>query len=274
MCTYEQWAERAEQAARAAGVILRRMQPTITAREKAPKDLVSEADWESQRAIRQLLAAHYPDYGFLGEESPGGKQQKLPPGYVWIVDPLDGTSNYVHGVPSYAVSIALWCDHQPLVGVVLDPVLDECFVAIRGHGARLNGRPIAPSRCRALRDALVAASLGPQVPRGSVEVARLVEAIHEAQGVRRTGSAALNLCYVACGRFDGYWATSVSLWDVAAGLLLVEEAGGCVTNLHGGAFRYWQPEVLVSASQELHTQLLEMLRRAEGTLSPSGPAVS
>ncbi len=260
-----QLAERAEQAARAAGRVLRRMQHAVKAREKAPKDLVSDADCEAQRAIRQVLETYYPKHGFLGEEGSAGSLPTLPHGYYWVVDPLDGTSNYVHGVPSYAVSIAFWHERVPLVGVVLDPVLDECFVARRGQGAWLNGHPIRPSGCQTLREALVAVSLAAQVPRGSVEVARMVEAIHEAQAVRRTGSAALNMCYVACGRFDGYWATSVKLWDVAAGILLVEEAGGCITDLSGGQFRAESPEVLVSASPSLHEALLQLLRRAEAS---------
>lgn len=263
MVPYQRWIETAEAAARKAGLLLRRMQRQITAREKAPKDLVSEADLAAQRTLRQALLDPFPEYGFLGEEEPQLLERLSEFDYCWVVDPLDGTSNYVHGVPSYAISIALWHANAPLIGIVWDPILQECYRAVRGKGATLNGKPIHPSGCRRLREALVAASLAPQVARGSVEVARLVEAIYEAQAVRRTGSAALNLCYVAAGRFDGYWATSVRLWDVAAGLLLVEEAGGVATGLQGEPFDWQRPEVLVAATVELHAELMEMLRRAD-----------
>jgi len=246
------------------------MQRQVAAREKGPKDLVSEADVASQQFLRRSLLGQFPDYGFVGEEDPDSWDQLQQHEYCWVVDPLDGTSNYVHGIPSYAVSVALWHQDRALVGVVWDPVLQELFRAAEGHGALLNGKAIRPSSCTRLADALVAASLSPMVPRGSVEVARLVEAIHEAQGVRRTGSAALNLCYVAAGRFDGYWATSVRLWDVAAGALLVRESGGIVSNLEGGPVDWRRPQVLVSATDALHGQLVAMLRRAEAVSGAGG----
>src|SRR5262249_39408329 len=149
--------------------------------------------------------------------------------YCWVVDPLDGTTNYVHQLPHYAVSIALVERGRPIVGVILDPVHNECFAAQRGRGATLNGHAIRTSRAQELSQALVAASFAAQVVPGSRELDQFVAAVLECQAVRRTGSAALNMAYVACGRMDAFWALSTKAWDVAAGAVIVEEAGGVVS---------------------------------------------
>lgn len=240
----------------------------FTAREKSPRDLVTEADVASQVAIQKLLAEQFPSHLFVGEEECSGdagvlSHQNISSEYRWIVDPLDGTANYVHGMPNWAVSIALAHHDELLVGTVFDPILNECFSAARGGGAFLNGQPIRGSGCQRLSQAMIAASFSANIPRGSPEIGRFVEMLHECQSIRRLGSCALNLCYVAAGRLDGYWATAVKSWDAAAGVLIVEEAGGIVTNLRGGPLNLERPELLAAASPELQQQLIGVLAKGE-----------
>jgi myo-inositol-1(or 4)-monophosphatase len=256
-----------EQAARIGGAILQDWAHRITVREKGPKDLVTEADFASQQAIQEFVLSTFPDHSFLGEESDaaansnGGGQ--VTGDFCWIVDPLDGTLNYIRGMPSYAVSVALERRGEVLAGVVFDPMLDECFAAARGHGACLNGKPIRASQCRSLSEALVAISFSADVPRDSIEVRRFVEALHAAQSVRRTGSAALNLCYVGSGRLDAYFASSIKSWDVAAGILIAREAGAVITSITGREFDLRRPDLAVAATSDLHTELMQALSRAE-----------
>jgi myo-inositol-1(or 4)-monophosphatase len=144
--------------------------------------------------------------------------------------------------------------------VVYDPVADECFAAARGEGATLNGERLQTSACQSLGTAMIAASFSPNVPRNSPEVTRFVEVLHSCQSVRRLGSAALNLCYVGCGRLDGYWATSIKRWDIAAGMLVLLEAGGVISSLEGAPVDLGRPEVVATASVPLHSQLLSTLK--------------
>jgi myo-inositol-1(or 4)-monophosphatase len=238
-------------------------------REKGPRDLVSQADLAAQEAIRGVIHKAFPDHDFLSEEDAADRKAKgqkpIPPRrseFRWIVDPLDGTTNYVHHLPGYAVSIALQRDDEIELGVVFDPLSEECFVAERGKGAKLNGKPLKTSGCRELDRALIAVSFSPHVTRDSSEIKRFVEVLLASQSVRRMGSAALNLCYVAAGRLDGNLATSVSIWDVAAGLLMVEEAGGAISGLDGGPLQLEQPELLSAASQPLLTELTTTVAKA------------
>ena len=251
-----------EQAARAAGKLLLEMQNHMLGREKGPNDLVSEADLAAQETIRTILLGAFPEHGFLGEEDAPSERLSLAasPEFCWVVDPLDGTTNYLHRLQTFAVSIALLQRGKLLCGTVFDPVANEFYWAERGAGAWLNDQRLQVSDCQHAAKALVAASLAPHVPRGSKEVDRFMEAIHRCQGVRRLGSAALNLSYVAAGRLDAYWATSVKIWDVAAGLLLVEEAGGTVCDIHGKTLNLEKPELLASSSLSLSEELLEMLK--------------
>ncbi|MBW8885260.1 MAG: inositol monophosphatase, partial [Planctomycetia bacterium] len=174
----------------------------------------------------------------------------------WIVDPLDGTTNYVHHLPGYAVSIALQRGDEIELGVIFDPLSEECFVAERGKGANLNGKPLKTSGCQPIDKALIAVSFSPHVSRDSPEIRRFTEVLLASQSVRRMGSAALNLCYVGAGRLDGYLATSVSIWDVAAGLLIASEAGGAVSALDGGPLNLERPELLAAASKHLLDDLV------------------
>ncbi len=256
-----------EQAARAGAAVLIQMRRGFRVREKGPRDLVTEADTASQAAIRSVLLDAFPDHGFLGEETlpDGGAKESGAPGgpaaeYRWVVDPLDGTVNYVHQLPGYAVSVALERAGEPVVGAVLDPIIDECFTARAGGGAFLNGEPIRVGDCTLLDQALVAVSFSSNVPRGSPEIARFVEALHACQSLRRMGSAALNLCYVASGRLDAYFATSLKRWDAAAGVLIVREAGGVVSDLAGGSLDLGRPSLMAAGTPVLHAALMDVLR--------------
>ena len=246
-----------ERAARAGGEVLRSWSGRLAVREKAPADLVTEADLAAQQVVREVLLGAFPDHGFLGEE--GGSAEAGIEGYRWVVDPLDGTMNFVHGVPEYAVSIALEQAGHVLVGTVFNPVSGECFRAEAGKGAFLNGRRLQTSGVGVASDALVAASLPPRVRRGSRELEQLINVIEQCQGLRRTGSAALNLCFVAAGRFDAYWATTTHAWDIAAGMLIVHEAGGVMTDLSGRPVDLDRPQFVAAATRSLHTQICELL---------------
>jgi myo-inositol-1(or 4)-monophosphatase len=259
----EELREVAEQAARSAGRLLCQMQNGISAREKGPADLVTEADLAAQRAIRSILLEATPQFGFVGEEDDEHRQEAQGDGteFCWIVDPLDGTTNYVHGLDNYCVSVALRRASRVVLGIVFDPVREEMYAAIEGKGACMNGRVLETSSQRRMDLALLAASFAARVPRNSPEIGRFVEVLHRCQAVRRLGSAALNLCYVAAGRLDGYWATSVKSWDVAAGTLCVQEAGGTVTGLDGSPFCLRRPHLASAATADLHAELLEILAR-------------
>lgn len=259
-----------EQAARMGGRVLLDWQGRINPREKAPKDLVSEADLASQQAIYEIIHRAFPNHDFLGEEGDPSENAQLESEFRWIVDPLDGTINYVHRLPAFSVSVALECRGEVQVGVVYDPIADECFSAVRGAGAFLNGEKIYVSNCESLREALAAASFSAGVARDSEEISRFLDVLVKCQALRRMGSAALNLAYLATGRLDAYWATSVKVWDVAAGLLLVREAGGLISGVDGEPFDLSRPQFAAAATSALHTELVSTLRR--GTNSTLGNA--
>jgi len=248
-----------ERAARAGGRVLLDWRDRFQSREKGPRDLVTEADLASQRTIQEIVLGTFPEHAFLGEEGAGVEAVGQP---RWIVDPLDGTMNYVHQLPGYAVSVALEHEGRLLAAAVYDPLLDEMYTAAAGEGARLNDRPIQVSHCTGLPQALVAASFSTDVQIGSVEMRRFEQVLVRAQSLRRLGSAALNLCYLSAGRLDAYWATSVKIWDVAAGILLLREAGGVVYCIDGGALDLHDPRFVAASTASLHGELDELLRRA------------
>ncbi|MDH3718463.1 MAG: inositol monophosphatase [Planctomycetota bacterium] len=258
-----------ESLARLGGDVLRRWEGRFRVREKGPADLVTEADLESQEAIRARVAELYPDDLFVGEEDAGQADAaqaaktwaNASDRIVWIVDPLDGTTNYAHGVPHYGVSVAATRGGEVLAGAVYNPTADECFTAESSGAARLNGQPIRVSGIERLSEALVAASIPSVVQRDSAEVTNLLNVLESAQSFRRSGSAALNMCYVAAGRYDAYWATETKAWDVAAGWLIVERAGGVVRGLDGGRFQLKVPTPLAAATQSLSDQLVALMQR-------------
>jgi myo-inositol-1(or 4)-monophosphatase len=255
-----EYLEVCEKAARLGGKVLLDWAGRFATREKAPADLVTDADLASQEAIRKFLLGTYPTHDFLGEE--GGVSPKVASPYRWIVDPLDGTTNYVHQFPNYCVSIALEHAGEMLVGVVFDPTTNECYKASRGGGAWLNDKRLSVSAIDDVSKALVAVSFPNKVTKGSPDIDDFVEVLIAAQATRRLGSAALNLCYLAAGRFDGYWATNTKIWDVAAALLIVREAGGLFTDIDGAPFRPDRPSFLSASTKRLHDQLRELLGRS------------
>ena len=256
-----QFVEICEKAARAGGQVLLDWQGKISVREKGPKDLVTEADLASQQVIKKMLLGEFPDHRFLGEEDQPdhAATDDRDEGYCWICDPLDGTTNYVHHLPNYAVSIGLRRADEMLVGVVFDPTTNECFSAVQGGGAYLNGQPIRVSDCTELSQALVAVSLPPHVARDAPEVEQFLDVLVQCQALRRLGSPALNLSYLAAGRLDGYWAVNTKIWDIAAGVLLVQEAGGQVSSSRGGTFEREIPGFVAAASSELRRELMALI---------------
>jgi myo-inositol-1(or 4)-monophosphatase len=258
-------------AAHSAGKILREMLETAEVREKAPKDLVTDADIAAQNEIEKQIMSAFPSHRFIGEESSGNLQLSLETSdteWRWLVDPLDGTANYAHRLPNFAVSIALMQGSRIALGVVFDPMADEIYTAVHGDGARVNDRPIHASQCTQLDQALVAASFPPQVRKDSIEIQQFIEVLVRSQSVRRLGSAALNLCFVAHGRLDAYWANQLKTWDMAAGVLIAREAGACVSKPNGQAFDPWHGEVLATATPSLNRELQQCLGTSRNAQLP------
>jgi len=253
------------EAAQAAASELMSRRDNREVREKAPKDLVTDADLAAQQVIRSILLGAFQGYAFVGEE----EGETEPPPAVrrgdpdappcWIVDPLDGTINYAHRLQTFAVSIALYARGKMRLGVILDPVANECFTAVDGSGAFCNDQPIRVSGCQELSQSLVACSFPAGVRRNDAEVTRFLQVIEQCQSLRRLGSCALNMCYVAAGRLDAYWATSVSSWDSAAGAVIAREAGAVLTAYDGASFDDWLPKFLLSGSQQLHRAMIPLL---------------
>lgn len=225
---------------------------------KGPADFVSTADQRTERILIQELSKARPGYGFLVEES--GTIEGPDKSHRFIIDPLDGTTNFLHGLPHFAISIALEREGQIVSAVVYNPVTDEMFTAEKSHGAYLNDRRLRVGARKSLRESLVATGI-PFHGHGDHEkfVGELESVMAEVSGVRRFGSAALDLAWVAAGRFDAFWESGLSSWDIAAGLLLVREAGGAVTDLRGGAHMLETGDVL-AANENLHPILLKLLR--------------
>jgi myo-inositol-1(or 4)-monophosphatase len=251
-----------EQAARAAGAVLIDLAGRAEVRKKGPADLVTEADLAAQRVVEKTVLGAFPDHCLLGEEDPPEQSGAARAEFRWIVDPLDGTTNFVHGVPHYSVSLALERNGDLLTGAVYDPVHDACFTATAGEGAFLDGRPIRTSGVAELTEALAVVGFPPQAPRDAPDVLVFLEALTGCHAIRRTGSAALNLCYLAAGRFDVYWSFSTKVWDVAAGVLLVREAGGTVSGPDGRQFVLDSGHFLAAANGPLHAQLCRLVARA------------
>ena len=227
---------------------------------KGPADFVSNADLRAEKTLRAELQKARPDFGFLMEET--GESQGRDPSHRWIVDPLDGTTNFLHGLPHWSISIALERDGEIVAGVVYEPVKDELFWAEKGGGAFNNQQRLRVSGRRRLEDAVIATGM-PFKGRGDHQafMTQLDAVMSEVAGIRRFGSAALDLAYVAAGRFDGFWESGLSSWDMAAGLLLVTEAGGFATEIDGGRKPLTSGNVL-AANDQLHHQLGKLLRGA------------
>jgi myo-inositol-1(or 4)-monophosphatase len=244
----QQWLEIATEAALSGGAVLEQFWGKLTQIEEKgrPGDLVTEADKAAEAAVLAVLGRHLPaSHAILAEESGQAGDQTSP--YLWAIDPLDGTTNYAHQYPFCAVSVGLLIEGQPSLGVVYNPVLRELFRAATGLGATLNRRPIRVSGTEALADSLLVTGFAYD-RRETLDnnYAEFCHFTHLTQGVRRGGSASVDLAYVACGRLDGYWERGLSPWDLAAGVVLVQEAGGQVSAYDGSTFDIWSGRILAS----------------------------
>ncbi|MGA7932419.1 MAG: inositol monophosphatase family protein [Kovacikia sp.] len=251
----------ATEAALAAGVILQDYLGNLeTIEEKGrPGDLVTEADKAAEAAILKVLHRHVPEHTILAEES--GRLGNLESDYLWAIDPLDGTTNYAHQYPVSAVSVGLMINGMPQVGVILDPFRQELFRAAKGLGATRNRRPMRVSKTTNLEKSLLVTGFAyDRRQTTDNNYAEFCYLTHLTQGVRRSGSAALDLAYVACGRFDGYWERGLSPWDITAGLVILEEAGGKVTAYDGGPFQLNSGRILAT-NGHIHDSLSRELLR-------------
>ena len=231
---------------------------SLTVTPKGRNDFVSEVDRQAEREIVNIPQKAYPSHGFLGEE--GGHQGSARGDFVWVIDPLDGTTNFLHGFPQFAVSIALMHRGHLECGVIYDPLRQELFTAKRGGGAMLNSRRLRVSKQNTLKAALLGTGF-PFKDQSQVVayLGMLRELMKDTAGIRRAGSAALDLAYVACGRLDGFWEIGLKQWDMAAGILLIQEAGGIVTDLENGD-KYLETGNVLTANPRLHGFMFEAIR--------------
>jgi myo-inositol-1(or 4)-monophosphatase len=249
------------QAAAGAGSLIREQwQQPKSIDYKGAIDLVTSVDRESERRIVEVLRSNFPGHSILAEEETDrvGNQGN----HRWIIDPLDGTTNFAHGYPQFCVSVALEYDGEVILGLVYDPLRRECFRAVKGRGATLNGGPIHISGVSELDKALLATGFPyDQREKADYYLTFFKAFMTRSQGIRRDGSAALDLCYVACGRIDGFWELKLRPWDTAAGALIVEEAGGRVSDLSGNKFSIWGEETLAS-NGDVHEEMVSVASTA------------
>jgi len=250
------------QAAKAAGKIHRQNYGNVRSiRFKSGNklNLVTEVDGRCEKVILGILKKRFPTHNFWGEESGRGN---VPSEYTWLVDPLDGTTNYAHAYPFFCVSIALTRGKDLVAAVVYDALRDECFTAEKGRGAFLNGKRIRVTRTTDLKQSLVCTGFAYQVMKTNYNFENFRAFVRASQGVRRDGSAAMNLAYVAAGRFDGFWERGIQAWDMAAGVLLVTEAGGKVTDLTGKPFDLMAENALASNGR-IHGKMFGILKNGK-----------
>jgi myo-inositol-1(or 4)-monophosphatase len=226
---------------------------------KGAIDLVTTVDRESERILVNALQEAFPDHSILAEEETDRRKSQSP--YLWLVDPLDGTTNFAHSYPQFCVSIALQHETETLLGLVFDPIRNECFKAVRGGGATLNDKPIKTSKTDQVDKSLLATGF-PYDHRDFADfyLAYFKAFMTRCQGIRRGGSAALDLCYLACGRLDGFWELKLKPWDIAAGSLIVKEAGGMLSDFVGDPFNIWGEETLAS-NRRIHDELVRIAGR-------------
>lgn len=259
-------------AAKKSGALIRsRVGKIKTINYKGAIDLVTDVDKASEQLIKAHLYKKFPQHLFLGEEGstmgapvkdclPVGALAKAG-GYRWIVDPIDGTTNFAHGFPYFSVSIALEKDCQPVVGVVYDPMHDELFYATKGGGAFLNKKKIKVSQTKEMKKSLLCTGFAYEIKDArDSNVEHFVDFLMTAQAIRRMGSAALDLCYVACGRFDGFWEIGLKPWDTAAAILVVTEAGGKLSKFNGSKYSHYDQEILATNGL-IHKQMNNILVR-------------
>ena len=251
----------AQNIAREAGLILlEKFGRVLKTTDKGDKNIVTEADIASEEYIVGQIKTHFPRHRILAEEAGEVIVESGESRFRWVIDPLDGTTNFSHGYPCFCVSIGLEREGQLQIGAIYDPTRDEMFAAERGGGATLNGRRIQPSSVENLDRALVVTGFPYDIKTRERFVELFSKFVLNAQAVRRDGSAAIDLAYVACGRFEGFWEEGLSPWDTAAGALIVEEAGGRVSHYDGAKFDIYRPQVLAT-NGVVHEQMLEILRK-------------
>jgi len=248
----------AREAATSAGIILSRLFGQVRQiTKKSDIDLVTEADVQSEKKVIEIIRKTFPQDNILAEEA--GKHA-YSSNRTWIIDPLDGTTNFVHGFPFFAVSIGLEVGEESVVGVVFNPFMNELFEATKGAGAFLNGTPIRVSQTWDLKESLLATGFPYDIHERADDVmGRLKKMIITAQGVRRPGSAALDMCYVAAGRLDGFWEQGLHPWDTAAGIVIVEEAGGKLSTYQGTPYTPYHKSI-VAANPFIHAAMVEILK--------------
>ncbi len=246
--------------ARDAGqILIEKFGPKINVSKKGDINLVTEADLASEELIIERIKSYYPKHSILAEEAGNAVVIGGDNTWKWIIDPLDGTTNFAHGYPCFCVTLALEHEGDIVLGVTFDPTRDEMFAAERGRGASLNGKPIRVSDTERLSEALIVTGFPYDFKRRQHFARHLTQFLIESRGVRRDGSAAIDMAYVACGRFDGFWEEGLNPWDMAAGLLLIEEAGGQVSGYKGSKFNIYEPPI-VASNGLIHGQMLEVLR--------------
>lgn len=249
----------AVRAARAAGDLIMRYAERVEdlpVTDKGRNDFVTDVDRGAEEQIKHIISRHYPSHGILAEESGGIEGEE----YTWIIDPLDGTTNYLHGFPQFAVSIALAKADKLVAGVVFDPQRNELFTAVRGEGAQLNSRRIRVSKQRNLEGALLGTGIPYSTTKNLDSYLSMLRALAiDSAGIRRAGAASLDLAYVAAGRLDGFWEIGLKPWDMAAGVLLIQEAGGRVGDLTDGANYLWNGHI-VAASPKVYSAMQAVLR--------------
>jgi myo-inositol-1(or 4)-monophosphatase len=249
--------------AREAGVMIRnRLFDERAVTMKGSVDLVTDADHASEEILAGGLRDAFPEHRLIGEEGSRGSESSR---FGWVIDPLDGTTNYAHRYPHFAVSIALEFDGEVILGVVYDPMRDELFHARIGQGAFINDTPIHVSETNQLIGALLASGFSYIIEERTHSFALWKEINNTAQGVRRDGAAALDMCYVAAGRLDGYFEKPVNAWDIGAGAIILLEAGGKLTSLEGGPFRLYDREV-TATNGKIHDELVSVIRKTLGDL--------
>ncbi len=243
---------------RAGEILTEKMESGFSISKKGQIDLVTDADRAVEQFLINELQSAFPAASFCAEER--GWLENNASDAVWFIDPLDGTTNFAHGFPYFSISVALAKKGETIAGVVYNPVSKELFTAEKGSGAALNGRPIAVSRIADLQDSLLVTGFPYDIKTSAADnMAQFARVSKACQGVRRTGSAALDLCSVACGRLEGYWEQQLNAWDISAGALIVQEAGGTVTDYHGNALTHKSQSVLATNGL-IHQQLLAVLK--------------